>query len=1303
MFLFLLLPALLPARSAGTDATKPGAPVGLQQHQPAPAAGASITLAQHSISRRWRLEREAGEALPFTIGLNHAGLLWSPCPSYDVQCRQADLLNRVYSGNATLAALDAVRQLRGWGYSGSSYDLPLGTAAGDAMAARMPFLALTMPLNLEDGSGPSSWQPPSKLHFPDPWAADTQKRMHARITAKCEAVQPHRHNLIGYIWTDLPSYDIRAVKARGAKDWVSTLRCLPSPSDAGRRFYSRWLRDTVCPAGSPPSCICERYGLDPSLCLSWDSLKLCSVNNSATPAAMSDDYQFLPRIAEQIYAVANASVTACDPEALVLTDTFHGWGDALEPDSVLAVAAKFAGALSLQPGGGAYNKSMYERVHSQFGRPIFMADAGMAFPIQNYSRYVWNEFSSQRDAAAVYAADVVSAAQSGYMIGFNKCQLIDRVVDQAHGVGPLKVGLLSFNGTPHQPLTSLVAAANQEAIAAAELLWDGPLKTDDPFAFPVPNCTAFCKYYLICTCGEAETGALPPTDKCVACVEAHEANFSSPLAHAIPCSVERALELCGAKPKPPSPPPPPPPPPPGPHLGAIYVSASRGSDSHSGATPAQALQTLAAGLSAVTKAHATKLLLDGTFHPSEQVVLSKWTAGTGLQVDKWPDRPVPVVSGGVPIPATAWTRSVQEPGVWQADVAGAVSAALDGGAAIYVDGERRAVARTPTLHWNSSLGPRFSAENKLGFVYAEGDIPASWSLAPEHLSRWRVAAFHSFNKAYHHVKSIDRANREIRFVGPSQFGYGDYTYCSKERYYFENVPEMTLQPGSGHWRSSATTLFYAPLRTEDMASVQVVVPVLEQILVVYASGVSLNNLIVEHSAGVPNCGNSTASRGACDSDLAEMAEGAIALGAGATGVSLTNVTLRDVGGYGVKANSAPGLSIERAVFRGCGAGGALINSSPLASIQNSYVIGFGERYPGGVGIVLGNSPNGTVAHCDISGGLYNGIVYGGVNDAGAFQLFEFNHVHNNGHASDDGICDFGAIHGSNPNSTQPIYIRNNLFHSIQAFQNGGNGIYMDAGSVGLEVSGNLVHNVTGASVVWNGGHMSGHPFPTADNSGTTKILNNVLISDRDNGYYQGLMAGGQTERNAAINWNGFTPAQMQKNVIAVDSTNAPSRQAFFNGQPCASSPKGARNVAPTAAGTAAMATGSAAVCSWDLADSFKAAVLRDNVYFNATGAGTLSHSFPGSCESTPLGACCATHGGRSEYNHGCACASLAQWLASGEDNGSLTIDPQLAGPLRLVTSPAVLALGVQPLHQLTLVGPNWQLVPEDVKRRAGAD
>jgi hypothetical protein len=216
--------------------------------------------------------------------------------------------------------------------------------------------------------------------------------------------------------------------------------------------------------------------------------------------------------------------------------------------------------------------------------------------------------------------------------------------------------------------------------------------------------------------------------------------------------------------------------------------------------------------------------------------------------------------------------------------------------------------------------------------------------------------------------------------------------------------------------------------------------------------------------------------------------------------------------------------------------------------------------------------------------------------------------------------------------------------------------------------------------------MPGYPFPTLNNSGTTRITNNVFFAERDSPYYRRLSSGvnaGQTARNSVVEWSGFTSAELTRNIFVVNATDAPSRMAWFNGKPCASDPK------------ITIASNQAASdprCTWDLADNFDSTGASDNIYFNATGTTTLSSSFPGSCASTPLGACKANSvGGRSEYNHGCACASLSQWLAQGEDKGSLAIDPKLEGPLRLVTSPVAIALGIEPLHQLATVGPDWQL------------
>jgi hypothetical protein len=136
-------------------------------------------------------------------------------------------------------------------------------------------------------------------------------------------------------------------------------------------------------------------------------------------------------------------------------------------------------------------------------------------------------------------------------------------------------------------------------------------------------------------------------------------------------------------------------------------------------------------------------------------------------------------------------------------------------------------------------------------------------------------------------------------------------------------------------------------------------------------------------------------------------------------------------------------------------------------VRNSWVRGYGLRYPAGVGVSIVKSLKGTVAHCDISGGYYNGIIFGGTKDAGAYSRYELNRVHGNGHEADDGICDFGGIHGSNAGSLQPIWITSNIFHNITAFENGGIGIYLDVSSTGVQVERNLVYDVTASALNWN--------------------------------------------------------------------------------------------------------------------------------------------------------------------------------------------------------------------------------------------
>eukprot|EP01051_Picozoa_sp_SAG22_P016787 SAG22_NODE_2448_length_2557_cov_7.838893_1_plen_700_part_00 len=514
-------------------------------------------------------------------------------------------------------------------------------------------------------------------------------------------------------------------------------------------------------------------------------------------------------------------------------------------------------------------------------------------------------------------------------------------------------------------------------------------------------------------------------------------------------------------------------------LTTVYASATSGSDRNTGRSAAAALQTMTAALTAVRRDKAKRLLLDGKFGVAETIVLNSRYAG--LQIDRWPGASsgqVPTLSGGAELAASGWAPAPGTPGVFQTSLSVAQSSALDGAGVIFVGGQRRAVVRTPTLHWNASLDPlpadKGSDVNTLGFVYSAGDIDPAWSLDKASVARWTVAAFHSWTKAYHRVKHVFPHNRTILFATPARFPYGMYEYCSKERWYIEGVPELRLQPGSGRWKATATTLFYAPVAGEPFPSLRtpVVVPTLGTLLEIYAANVSISNLQIEHTAGVLGCGAPPAapggsrSPGACDADLAGMAPAAVSVGS-APGVAITNYTARDVGGYGIQAAHAAGIQIERSGFFGCGAGGVHIEFSPGARVANSFVVGFGQRYPAGVGVAVVNSPNGTVSHCDISGGLYNGLIFGSVKDSGAYSKYEFNIVHGNGHETDDGICDFGGIHGSAAGALLPVYITSNIFHNITAFQNGGSGVYLDVSTTGVQVERNLVFDVAEEAINWN--------------------------------------------------------------------------------------------------------------------------------------------------------------------------------------------------------------------------------------------
>jgi len=713
----------------------------------------------------------------------------------------------------------------------------------------------------------------------------------------------------------------------------------------------------------------------------------------------------------------------------------------------------------------------------------------------------------------------------------------------------------------------------------------------------------------------------------------------------------------------------------------IFVDPVSGSNENAGTAPDEPLATIAAALTVVSKIKGpAMILLAGKVVLNETLTFPR--TARDLIVTQWPGKSAAVISGGIEVPAATWTRSPGSDGVWSARLTDVAATALSytSAGSIFIGEARRHIVRTPTLRWKTSLGAKGSKASRSGFIVGEGVLNSSWSLSPASLAQWRVGAYHSWTKAFHTVKSVDISTGTIMFGEASMFGYGEYTYCSDYRFYIEGVPELELTPGSFRVIRgvSSSRLEYRPLSGEEFPQ-SVTVPVVSTLL--QLSGVhniTMSNLILEHTSG-GDC-HSDPRVPACDADEGLVAHSAMVIEGKADTVKLSSLTFRGLGGFALFATNVASLIVERVGAIDVGSGGIFVRSCPGVLVNNSIVRNYGQRFAAGPGITMDACLHGTVSHCDVSGGIFAGLAGGGINDSGAYSVFELNHVHSNGRETDDGLCDFGGYHGANEGSVLPSYMRSNIFHNITAFANGGSGMYFDVSSTAWQVSRNLVYDVTNSAIHWNVN--PGVAQAWAAGAEPMRFTNNVLIAERDNAFYRsganhtrGGTSGPWGLGNAAIKWNGYTPSLFSLNVVVVDASAAPSRGAWFEGLPCkgdklGSSPAGVKD------------------CSWDLGDNFWAANLSANVWFNRTRASGLlvqdsvsSSTFPGGC-STTASSCGSVHG--------CACRSWADWQATGEDLTSMwQEDPDLKGPLRVVTSPAALALGIEPLTELANAGADW--------------
>lgn len=512
-----------------------------------------------------------------------------------------------------------------------------------------------------------------------------------------------------------------------------------------------------------------------------------------------------------------------------------------------------------------------------------------------------------------------------------------------------------------------------------------------------------------------------------------------------------------------------------------------GRDTWSGALPAAnrartdgPLATLAGARDRLRRLRAARktpvsvrvVLHGGTYRLAEPLTLQPRDSGS-------PGAPVvfeaapgasPVVSGGREI--TEW---LEAGGGWVARVP-----ALAGRPwlfrQLFVDGRRRQRARSPNAGFFTVDGPvdnvwRWGpngAKEDLkpsAFRYRAADIDPRWAARGD----VEVVALQVWAESRMRIASVNPAARRVTLSG---------TCCPSNRetdarYWVENAPECLDAPGEWYLDAQAGEVHYIPLPGEKLGKVSIAAPALRELLRLEgdpATGATVHD-VEFRGITFRDADWSLAPEGYVDVQAAFDVPAAVTA-IWAERCRFERCTFRSVGAWAVElGRGCHDCSLTRCEMTDTGAGGIRIGEyaqrpepREQASgnrLERCRVQDIGRVYPAAVGIWIGQAHHNTVTHCEVAdtwqSGISVGWSWGYAPSLAHDNLVEACHVHHIGRGL---LSDMGGIYtlGVQPGTI----IRGNHVHDVRSRQGGGWGIYLDEGSSGIRVEGNIVHRTTSA-------------------------------------------------------------------------------------------------------------------------------------------------------------------------------------------------------------------------------------------------
>lgn len=503
-------------------------------------------------------------------------------------------------------------------------------------------------------------------------------------------------------------------------------------------------------------------------------------------------------------------------------------------------------------------------------------------------------------------------------------------------------------------------------------------------------------------------------------------------------------------------------------LAAEFHVAVTGHDAQDGSAD-KPMATLSAARDAARKTPAGPhriVVHAGDYYMTEPLVLDARDNGLNIVGE---DRASVRIFGGQKV--TGWVPDGER--FWQLPLPGVKEGAWDF-RALLVNGRLAAKATWPnstdTLEhlgqWDLPLLPMLAGfwarqpthEELTVMPYKEGDIPAGIDV-----KNAEVRLYHMWAESLVGVASHDLEKRVLVMSSPAVWPMGA---CNRRKYVIYNIREGMTEPGQWYLDRSQGRLVYWPLPDEDMASIEVIAPRMDRIVVVEGGkdqpvkDVMLQNLSVHCTSSAmksPGFGSSSL-------------DGAVEL-RNAQNCIVDNVTISQVGGLGVSMTASSGGALRNSEIAQTGACGVKIGANGMR-VENNRIHHLGIYYPGSAGLVMGGD-NIELVRNVIHDSPYSGVIGGG----GKQCLIEGNLVYRAMTVMHDGA----AIYG---NLCQSV-IRGNVVRDIRpnGAGFGASGYYLDEGSYDCVIENNVSFNVV-------------RPTHNHITRGTI-IRNNVFISEED--------------------------------------------------------------------------------------------------------------------------------------------------------------------------------------------------------------